>query len=101
MMEIRRSGVTPLEACFSGPAIALLGVVSAAIQSTIVTLFWLLYKSQAARAARAEAKEDWWRQIAVRGAVEIKPMAEEVRQHVRDRWPDVAGPEYLPPGGSS
>lgn len=76
-----------MEACFSGPSIALLGVLATAIQSTIVTLFWLLWRAQQARAARAEAKEDEWRRVALRGVDEIVPLAREVRGQVRDHWP--------------
>lgn len=67
-------------------------MVATAIQSTIVTLFWLLYRSQQARTVRAEAKEDEWRRVAMRSTEELVPVARQMRGEIRDRYRELDGP---------
>ena len=81
------------DVCFSQPALSLLGTVWIVIQAALLGLFWLLIRAKDARAARAEAKEDEWRRVALRGVDEIVPLAREVRGQVRDRWPELREPE--------
>lgn len=74
-----------IEACFSGPSIALLGIVAGAVQATIIALFVALMKSKDAQIAKAEVRESEWRRLAVRGADEIIPsLASEVRGQAQD-----------------
>lgn len=82
-----------MEACISGPTMALLGVMATAVQAAIVTLFWLLVRSQNAQIAKAEAREDEWKRVAIRGANEIiPPLASAVRQHLAPRIDELREP---------
>ena len=56
-----------MEACFSAPSIALLGVVATAIQATIVTLFWLLLKAKDAQIQREQDLNDRTFEVALTG----------------------------------
>jgi hypothetical protein len=83
-----------MEACFSGPSIALLGVIATAVQSTVVTLFWLLYRVQQAQTAKAEAREAEWRRLAIRGVDEIiPPLVSDARLHVREQLRELRDPQ--------
>jgi hypothetical protein len=83
-----------MEACFSGPALSLLAAIGAVLQGAIVTLFWLYVRSKDAQIVDAKAREAEWRRVALRGAEEIIPdLAREVRTRVRDRYPELRGPE--------
>lgn len=74
-----------MEACFSGPSIALLAAISGVVITMVTTIFWLFVKSQSAQIAKAEARESEWRRLAVRGADEIIPsLATEVRVQARE-----------------
>ena len=75
-----------MEACFSGPALSLLAVISGAIQATIVTLFWLLMKTKDLQVLKAEAREAEWKRVALRGVEDIIPsLASEVRARTREQ----------------
>lgn len=83
-----------MEACFTGPSIALLGVVATAIQGTIVTLFWLLMRSKDSQIAKAEAREAEWRRLAIRGADEIiPPLVMDARERVREQLRELREPQ--------
>lgn len=74
-----------MEACFSGPSIAVLGILATAIQAAIVTVFWLYVRSQTRQIVTAEAREAEWKRLAIRGADEIIPsLAMEVRGRLRE-----------------
>lgn len=83
-----------MEACLSGPSIALLGVVATAVQGTIVTLFWLLIRAKDAQILKAEAREAEWRRLAIRGAEEIiPPLVLDTRERVRDQLRELREPQ--------
>lgn len=83
-----------MEACFSGPSIALLTAIGGVVVTMVTTIFWLLMKSQAAQTAKAEAREAEWKRLALRGANEIIPsLALEVRGQVRDQFRELGEPE--------
>jgi Flp pilus assembly protein protease CpaA len=82
-----------VEACVSGPTIALLGVVATAVQGTIVTLFWLLVRAKDAQVAKAELREAEWRRLAIRGADEIiPPLVSDARERVREQLRELREP---------
>lgn len=83
-----------MEACFSGPSLALLAAIGGVLQATIGTLFWLYVRSKDAQVVDAKARESEWRRVALRGAEEIIPdLAREVRVRVRERYPELREPE--------
>lgn len=82
-----------MEACFSGPSVALLVAVGGVVQATIIALFIALMKSKDAQVAKAEAREGEWRRLAVRGADEIIPsLATEVRVQARETLRELRDP---------
>lgn len=82
-----------MEACFSGPSIALLTVVGGVLATTITALFWQLRASTNAQIAKAEAREGEWRRLAVRGADEIIPsLASEIRGQARETLRELREP---------
>lgn len=75
-----------MEACFSGPSLALLGSIWLVIQGTVVTLFWLYVRSQAAQIAKAEARESEWKRLALRGVNDIiPPLASAARVQIAEQ----------------
>lgn len=82
-----------MEACFSGPSIALLTIIGGVLATVVGTLFWQLRGSTNAQIADAKAREAEWRRLAVRGADEIIPsLASEVRVQARETLRELQGP---------
>lgn len=82
-----------MEACFSGPSIALLTALGGVVVTMVGTLFWQLRASTNAQISKAEAREGEWRRLAVRGADEIIPsLALEARVQARDTLRELREP---------
>lgn len=68
-------------------------MVAAAVQGTIVTVFWLFVRSQTAQIADAKAREAEWKRLALRGAEEIiPPLVSVARARVRDQIHELGEP---------
>lgn len=82
-----------IEACFSGPSIALLTAIGGVLATVVATLFWQLRASTREQIADAKAREAEWRRLAVRGADEIIPsLATEVRVQARETLRELRDP---------